>query len=139
MQTKTLLAAALALSAAWGAAAEDKIYRCGQTYQQVPCEQGQAIDASDTRTEAQRRDARAAVKADQQQAKDLVAERREREKAIKPQREPLTVGAKPAEAAASAPSSPPHGHPKKKHGKDKAKPELDEPKYMAPPTLNDGK
>ena len=137
MRTKTMLAAALAVCAAWGAAAEDKIYRCGQTYQQVPCEQGQAIDASDARTEAQRRDARAAVKSDQQQAKDLVAERREREKAITPQREPVGISAKPAESAASAPVLTPHGHPKKKHGK--TKPEFDEPKYMAPPKANDGK
>jgi len=134
MRTTTLLTAALALCAAGSATAEDKIYRCGQTYQQVPCEQGQVIDANDHRTEAQRRDAHAAAKASKQQAKDLEAERHEREKANKPQTEPMEIGgAEPAEPAASEAYATPRGHHRKKPGKDKTKPGADDPKYMAPP------
>ena len=126
----TLLAAAHA--------ADGGVYRCGQTYQQVPCEEGQAIDASDSRTAAQRREAQAAVKSDQQQAKERAAERREREKAIKPQREPLATGVRPVELPASAPA--PAGHPpKKKNGKGKSKPEIEDPQYLAPPKVTDGK
>ena len=138
MRTKSMLAAALTALVSVSASAEGKIYRCGQTYQQVPCEEGQAIDASDSRTAAQRREAQAAVKSDQQQAKELAAERRDREKAIKPQREPLATGVRPAELPASAPA--PAGHPpKKKNGKGKSKPEIEDPQYLAPPKVTDGK
>jgi hypothetical protein len=139
IRPSALLAALLFAFAGPGAHAESKIYRCGQTYQQVPCEQGQAIDASDQRTGAQRRDARDAAKSEQQQAKDLAAERRQREKAVTPQREVVRTGVapKPAPAAASAALAAPPGHPKKKGGKGgKTKPEIDDPMYLAPPAVN---
>jgi len=56
MNRSRALAAALALGAI-GAAEAQKVYRCGpdqRTYQQSPCKDGQAIDASDPRSAAQR-------------------------------------------------------------------------------------
>jgi hypothetical protein len=135
MRKNALIVAALAACGAAAASAEDKVYRCGQTYQQVPCAQGEVIDASDKRTEAQRHDANAAAKAEKQQAKDLEAERHQREKALKPQTEPVAIGAEPVEPAASDSFATPPGHPRKK----KTKPGPGDPKYMAPPALNGGR
>lgn len=91
-------------------AADSKVYRCGQTYQQVPCAadaaaSGQAINTSDARSAEQRADARAAASADKQQAKALAAERQRREKAIQPQQAPMGTSMKGAEPPASTPES----------------------------------
>lgn len=99
MNRSRALAAALALGAI-GAAEAQKVYRCGpdqRTYQQSPCKDGQAIDASDPRSAAQR-DA----------AQDLA--KREAAEAAKLDRElqgppPAKRAAKPPRQSASAASS----------------------------------
>jgi len=118
---RALVLACLGLGAMSGmaGAADNKVYRCGQTYQQIPCPadaaaSSQAINAIDTRSAEQRSDARAAASADKRQAKTLIAERQQREKAIQPQQAPMGTSMKGVEPAASAPEpgSPPQ-HPKK--------------------------
>jgi hypothetical protein len=76
-------------------AADGAVYRCGQTYQQHPCEGGQVVDTTDRRTADQRRDAQSAAAAERRQASGLAAERREREKQAAPQPEPVVIGARP--------------------------------------------
>lgn len=100
----------LALAPSHGDAAENKIYRCGQTYQQVPCPadgaaSAQVVNAGDPRTAEQRSDAKAAAAADKQQAKALVAERAQREKTAQPQLAPMGTSMRAAEPAASAPEA----------------------------------
>ena len=67
--------------------AQGTVYRCGpdgKTYSQTPCAGGKQIDASDTRTEAQRADSLATTAADQRRADALARERKAREAAQKP-------------------------------------------------------
>jgi hypothetical protein len=111
-------------------AAEGAVYRCGQTYQQHPCVGGQAVDAMDRRTADQRRDAQAAAAAERRQASDLAAERREREKQAAPQPEPVVIGARQLQAAASAPAPSAVKTTHKPKRKKPSRPE--EPRYAAP-------
>ncbi len=111
-------------------AADAPVYRCGQTYQQLPCAGGQAVDATDERSPDQQRDARAAAAAERRQAAELAAERQAREKQTPLQRQPMGTGLKPATPPASAPAAAPTRHPKKKRGK--ARPEDETPRYLAP-------
>ncbi|MGM9491100.1 hypothetical protein [Ideonella sp. YS5] len=126
------IAPGLLLFALLGAAhaADGGVYRCGQTYQQLPCEGGQAIDASDARTEDQRRDAQAAASAEQRHAGVLAAERREREKKAAPQPEPVVIGVRQPQAAASAPAAAPDKTTHKPRRKKPSRP--DEPRYSSP-------
>jgi hypothetical protein len=111
-------------------AADNGIYRCGQTYQQHPCDGGQAVDAGDGRTAEQRRDAESAAAAERRHASNLAAERREREKQVVPQPAPVVIGARPPQTAASAPAAAPA---KTTHKPRHTKPSLpDEPKYTSP-------
>jgi hypothetical protein len=67
--------------------AQATVYRCGpdgKTYSQEPCKGGKKIDASDTRTEAQRADSLATTAADKKRADALERERKAREAAQKP-------------------------------------------------------
>lgn len=123
------ISAALAASACAWAGDGNPIYRCGQTYQQVPCDGGQTVDAADPRSADQRRDARDAAAADRRQAANLAAERREREKQVAVQRQPMGTSLKTAERPASAPGAEPP-RPKKPHRKERPEDEL--PRYMPP-------
>lgn len=114
------------VGAAHGAAG---VYRCGQTYQQQPCTGGQAVDASDSRTEDQRRNAQAAATAERRQAKDLATERRERERQTPTQTQPMVTGARPAEPAASAPPVKTTHKPRRKKP---SWPDPDAPRYATP-------
>lgn len=67
------------------AAGNATVYRCGQTYQQSPCPAGQALNVADEREAGQQAEAKKALASDRALAKDLAAERREREKSVKPQ------------------------------------------------------
>ncbi len=128
-----LLALVCGASLAWGGDAT--VYRCGQTYQQVPCttdKTGQAINANDPRSAEQRKDARATATADKRQAKTLAAERVQREKTIQPQQAPLLIGVKPTEPAASAPAS----GADKPHSKKRKKKTAEPDRYVAPPPVN---
>ncbi|MEK8031677.1 hypothetical protein AACH06_12685 [Ideonella sp. DXS29W] len=121
--------------AAPGQAADKTVYRCGQTYQQVPCgpataASASAINTQDTRTADQRADAKAAVTADKRRAQSLAAERRERNKALQPQQAPMGLGARVAdEPSHHAASSPTSGHSKKRKKKKEPEPE----RYVPPP------
>jgi hypothetical protein len=67
--------------------AQGTVYRCGpdgKTYSQTPCPGGKQIDASDTRTEAQRADSLATTAADKKRADAMERERKAREAAQKP-------------------------------------------------------
>jgi len=93
-----------ALSATACAATE--VYRCGQTYQQTPCPAGQTLTLDDSRSPAQQREAREAMAADQRLARQLAAERKAREKALKPQTQAAGIRAPGPAAAASAAAAP---------------------------------
>lgn len=108
-------------------AADKKIYRCGQTYQQVPCPADSAasarvINASDPRTAEQRSEGKAAASADKQQAKALEDERVRREKASQPQQAPMGTSMRPADPGASAPEAEPRTH-ARKHKKKSTEPD----------------
>jgi len=118
----------LLVLAATAHSADSPIYRCGQTYQQHPCEGGQAVKASDERTNDQRRGAEAAASAERRQANELTAERRDRERQTPMQGQPMVTGAKPAEPAASAPALVKTTHKPKR----KRPIHPDEPKYSSP-------
>jgi hypothetical protein len=100
---KRLAAACFLLFSTTVACAQATVYRCGpdgKTYSQEPCKGGKKIDASDTRTEAQRADSLATTAADKKRADALERERNAREAAQKP----LTASgfnSRPAAAAAS--------------------------------------
>jgi len=68
------LAAAPLLAAAWTAHAQ-KVYRCGSegrvVYQQSPCNEGKAIDASDPRSAEQRKAAQDVARAEAKAAAKL--------------------------------------------------------------------
>lgn len=96
--------ATLLCSTGWALAAGNTstVYRCGQTYQQTPCPAGQAVEVKDERDAAQQAGAKKALAADQALAKDLAAERREREKSVKPQTHAAGVPVSPPGPAASS-------------------------------------
>ena len=76
MKLFALTAAALLLSAAQGAAAQT-VYRCGpdgRIYQQTPCAEGKAVDASDARTAEQRQAAQAVARSEAKIAARLDAD-----------------------------------------------------------------
>lgn len=82
--TRATLLLSLALLAAAPALAAPPIYRCGadgRTYSQVPCPEGQLIEASDPRTAAQRAEAKRFAEAERKRAAELERERKAAEKA----------------------------------------------------------
>ena len=97
---------ALAALCAHPAGAASAVYRCGQTYQQTPCPAGQVLNIDDSRSPGQQREAREAMAADQRVARQLAAERKAREKTLKPQTQAAGIrapGPAPAASAAAAP------------------------------------
>jgi hypothetical protein len=125
----------LALAGATAHAADGAIYRCGQTYQQHPCDGGQAVNASDPRSTDQRRDANAAAAAERRQAADLADERRDRERQVPKQAQPMVTGARPAEPAASAPPVKTTHKPKRRKP---GRPDSDAPRYATPASKKSG-
>lgn len=84
---KRLAVACFFLLSTTFACAQATVYRCGpdgKTYSQEPCKGGKKIDASDTRTEAQRADSLATTAADKKRADALEREREAREAVQKP-------------------------------------------------------
>lgn len=103
---------ALTIGAAAGPAAAAPIYRCGNTYSQVPCpEGGSIVEATDPRTAAQRAQARRITAAERQAAAE-----RERDMKAAPASAPGSLSPAPAVAASAA--SAPKG---KTHAKKAAK------------------
>ncbi len=82
------------------AAAADKVYRCGSgNYQSTPCPGGMQIDAADTRTPEQQRDAEAAARHEAALAARMSAERLQQER--------RTAGAHAGRLGAAASAAPP--------------------------------
>lgn len=71
----------IATGAVFTSAQAQNIYRCGDSYSQSPCPGGVAIDASDSRTRAQKAQTEAATQRDRQTADALEKERLKREEA----------------------------------------------------------
>ena len=88
--------------AAGAAVAKTPIYRCGQTYSQTPCPDGNLIDAADPRTAAQRAEAARITEREKRQAAQLEREHRAADAASAP-----TATIIPTAAVASAPASAP--------------------------------
>lgn len=61
LSTLFLIAACAVSTGAWG----QKVYRCGATYSQTPCQDAVTIDADDARSQAQK------TQADQSTARDI--------------------------------------------------------------------
>ncbi|WP_022981849.1 hypothetical protein [Ideonella sp. B508-1] len=76
----TCLLGALALSA--GATAQATVYRCGQTYQQTPCEGGKAVDLPPAPAPADVKAAQDRAQATRKWAEGMTEERLAREKAL---------------------------------------------------------
>lgn len=75
--------AMLTLALATTAHAE-QIYRCGNSYSQVPCAQGKVLTIDDTSDAARKKAADAATRRDAQLANQLEQERLQQEQALKP-------------------------------------------------------
>jgi hypothetical protein len=86
--------------------AAQTVYRCGNAYGPVPCPQGTAIDADDSRTSAQRNEALRIAADDKRRGDEMERARLRREAAIQPAlASPLTLA--PAPAATAAPAKKP--------------------------------
>ena len=105
MKTELLIfALAVAGTAAFSAASAgaQTIYRCANEYTRIPCANGRALDAGDTRSVAQRAEARAAVAQERRQATEMERDRRRDEATMKPALATSLSPARPAAPAASA-------------------------------------
>lgn len=60
-------------------AAPQTVYRCGDSYSQVPCPNGTVVHADDPRDDSQRAQAQTALQRDKALAKDIEASRRKDE------------------------------------------------------------
>jgi hypothetical protein len=87
-----------------GSAGAQPIYQCGNEYTRIPCPNGRVLDSSDTRTSAQRAEARRLLEDQHRQAAEMERDRRRNEAAIKPAAAGSLSARPPAVApAASAP------------------------------------
>ncbi len=125
---------ALALSlliAAAAAQAQSTVYRCGpegREYSSTPCPGGKPVAVDDARTAEQQRQASEAAQRDAKLAKQLSAERRQREAAAKPAGA-ARMGQTPASSALPQAAS------KAGHGKMPKKKKASHP--VVDPTLSD--
>jgi len=111
-----LLASVLTLASAAASAAP--VYRCGGGhYSQTPCPGGAVVDATDTRSAAQRAEARRAAAEERRKGREMERERVAAEKAA--QREPAIASLSPQKAAAEPPKAKPQAKGKRKARKDK--------------------
>jgi hypothetical protein len=138
--TITVLAALAWLALPAWAQPAGPVYRCGQAYQQAPCPAGKAVDVADARDPTVQGERSAAAVRDRALAKDLAAERHEREKAIKPQTHAAGIPVSPAGpkadgTASDNPCAKSGSHTKKKSkSKGKKQPRCvnGSPVYLAP-------
>lgn len=101
MTYRLLTGFAFVLAASTAAAAP--IYRCGNTYSQLPCpEGGKVVEATDPRSAAQRAEARRLAAAERKAADERERERKARDAAA--QTAPGALSPAPAADAASAAS-----------------------------------
>jgi len=79
-----LFLALLAVLAALPAARAQPIYRCGNEYTRIPCPGGRTLETSDTRSAAQRAEAKRIVAEEEKRGQQMERDRRRDESAIKP-------------------------------------------------------
>jgi hypothetical protein len=112
-RARTFLASSACAAVLWAgvaasASAAGPIYRCGNEYSNTPCPGGTALESSDTRSEAQRAEARRVVAEDKRRAAA-----QERERLAEAGRNPpaLAAGIEPKKvrAADNAASKPERG------------------------------
>ncbi len=84
-----------------GGAEAQTIYRCGNEYTRVPCPNGRALEAGDSRSAAQRAEARIIIARERQMAREMESARRRDEANIKPAAAG-TLGPAPAPTAAAS-------------------------------------
>jgi hypothetical protein len=90
-------------------ASGETIYRCGTTYSQSPCAQGQEIQVQDTRSSEQKEQSEVATRADAKLADSMQKDRllREQKAVTKPSQKPrASTTVLPAKAEASREASP---------------------------------
>ena len=90
------------------------IYRCGNEYTRIPCPDGRALETADTRSAAQRAEARALIAQERRQAIEMERDRRRDEAATKPALDATLGPARAPSAAAAAASAPKKPAAKKK-------------------------
>ena len=79
------------------------VYRCGNAYGPVPCAEGKAIDADDSRTRVQRDEALRLAADEKRHGDEMERARLRREAAVRPaMASPLSLAPAPAATAASA-------------------------------------
>ncbi len=83
------------------------VYKCGSSYSQTPCADGQVLKLDDTRTPAQQQQTEAAVRADQKLASQLEQQRlaQERQATANARQATKALGA-PAAGPPTAPAAP---------------------------------
>jgi hypothetical protein len=97
-----------ALTLLFSTGAQATVYRCGQTYQQTPCEGGKAVDVPAGPSPAEVQAAQERAAATRQWAEGMTEDRLAREKALaKARREERGARKKTPSEAPSAESSPP--------------------------------
>ena len=113
MKLPALLGLLAALAAVVPTAQAQPIYRCGNEYTRVPCPGGRQLEMTDTRSAAQRAEARRILAEEERRAHELERDRKRAESAIKPAAAGsvgppavTTVAAAVPKAAASAASAP---------------------------------
>jgi hypothetical protein len=109
-------AALLALAACCAAAPATAatVFRCGpdgREYSQTPCKDGRPVDVADPRGVDQQREAREVAESQSRLARQLEAERRQREAAAAATARPGMRGAGPQAAADAAPKDKPAARP----------------------------
>ena len=98
LQASVVAVLALAASAAGG----ETIFRCGDSYSLTPCANARVLEAVAPPSAAQRAEARAVAAREKQLALEMVRDREERERAIRPAAAG-SLGPSHAAHAASAP------------------------------------
>ena len=113
LRSAVAVVGALVASAAGG----ETIFRCGDSYSLAPCPNAKVVEVAPPVSAAQRAEARAVAAREKQLALEMVRERQERERAVRPAAA-VSLGPSPAARAASAPG----GSKKHVHAKNRAAP-----------------
>ena len=95
---RSLLALAACLACA-GASAQ-AVYRCGNEYTRVPCNEGKVIETENSATAAQRAEARQVAARERRLSETMARDRRIQEAALRPAR-PVNIGPASAGPATS--------------------------------------
>jgi hypothetical protein len=126
---------ALLLASLSAASQAQTVYRCGNTYSQTPCPDARVVDATDTRTAAQRAEARRVAQAERELAAELRRDRLSEEARARPTAATSLGGPPPASAPSSAAK---RAGPKKKKKVERS-PGLSDPIVIDPGSRSAGK